>query len=71
MTFVLTKADLVCSTSGKAMFPTEERAMQSVERAWTKKDWAPTHGRMPMRAYLCDDCGWWHMTALREERPTV
>lgn len=66
MTRALTASDLRCPTTGKRAYVDEETAIRAVEKAWRSKDWQSRHGRMPRRAYRCDDCGWWHMTNQRE-----
>lgn len=66
----LTTADLRCPATGKRAFVDEATAMAAIERAWTRKSWRSEHGRMPSRAYLCADCGWWHMTNRTVPQPT-
>lgn len=65
MTAALTAADLRCPVTGKSAYADEQTAMQWVERAWTDPNWENRHGQMPTRAYLCPDCGWWHLTSKR------
>jgi len=65
----LTRSDLRCPKSGKRAYVDEETALEHVEKAWTTENWNPEHGAMPVRAYRCEDCGWWHMTARPATRP--
>ncbi len=45
----------ICSTSGKVIF--------SKKDALTKKNYLMKIGReRNLRAYECEDCGWWHLT---------
>lgn len=63
MSYVLTPEDLRCPTSGKRAYPNAERALREVEAAWTRPQHSEHVGPMPCRAYKCEDCGWWHLTA--------
>ena len=69
MARVLTGSDLRCPLSGKAAYPTEEKANRAIEIAHNSPTWENHHGgRLPVRAYLCE-CGWWHMTSRPLRRP--
>jgi len=59
----LSSGDLRCPASGKIAYVTEERVMKAIEGAWVSGRWENHHGQMASRAYLCPDCGWWHMTS--------
>jgi hypothetical protein len=66
MTRVLSPRSLCCPETGKRAYVNEAAATAAIGKAWTTKAWRPDHHRMPKRAYLCDICGWWHMTAKRD-----
>lgn len=59
---------LVCETSSKTSFSTEQLAWDEVERAWTDPTWENRHGQPPIDVYACDDCGGWHLTSKRRKR---
>ena len=62
--FVLSAEDLRCPKTGKQAYPSEERAAKVLEVAWTRKlDDQPRPQKMPCRPYLCEECGWWHLTS--------
>jgi len=59
---------LKCPKTGKAAYLDEERANHIIELAWTAPDWRNDHGKMPIRAYLCSFCEYWHLTSVPERK---
>ena len=53
-----------CKKTQKVMFPNRDRAELEIEyrRALHANDLR----RTPVRAYMCDSCGHWHLTSKRE-----
>lgn len=71
MTRALTAAQLRCPASGKRCYVDERSAMVDVEKAWTDPTWKDRHGRLPRRAYLCPECGWYPPDAHPSSRGLV
>jgi hypothetical protein len=55
-----------CPFTGKRAYVDEAEATAAIERAWTSPTRHPVYDRMPKRAYLCERCGWWHLTSKRD-----
>ena len=57
-------AAMTCKASGgKRCYVSEEAAMKVIEASHRDPRWKNIHGQPARRAYLCPDCGWWHLTS--------
>jgi hypothetical protein len=65
----LTPQQLRCSVTGKTAYVSAERAELAIAAAWRDPRWHGRHAHgLPKRAYLCEHCGWFHMTHKRDAR---
>lgn len=64
----VTKIRIRCPQTRKRCFGTEEAANAALSRIWAPgaRDEGTGAGKTPTRAYLCEHCGVWHLTAQPE-----
>jgi hypothetical protein len=64
MAVVLRLEDLRCPVSRKRAYPTRERALDALERAWQRPQCStPSASPFPVKVYRCPECAWWHLSS--------
>jgi hypothetical protein len=47
--------------SNKRVYQSHQLAVEALVSAWSRYDYAPGHG--PIAVYLCEECGYFHLTS--------